>query len=111
MKKVPLLDEKLVVKMMNKFDAQAIAYSSEKELAKPEVRARFVEQAVDETLSLKNKDHLANREAYIQAVVSRLSEEKGVKEWGRETYLKMIKGAKAAELRAPNEGEPGIKNK
>ena len=51
MKKVPLLDEKLVVKMMNKFDAQAIAYSSEKELAKPEVRARFVEQAVDETLS------------------------------------------------------------
>lgn len=111
MKKAISLDEKLVVKMMNMFDVKVIAFTSEKEASKPEIRAKLIEQAVDGALSSKNESHLANREAYIQAVTSRLFREGKVREMGEEGYLKIIKGAKAAELSAPHEGESYIKNK
>jgi len=97
--------------MMNKFDAQVIASDSKEKLAKPEVRASMIEQAVDEILATKNSIHLVNREAYIQAVSSRLFREEKIVEMGEGAYLEMMKGARAAELRAPQEGEGYLKNK
>lgn len=111
MKKTLPLDEKLVVKMMNMFDAKVIAYSSEKEASRPEVRAKIIEQAVDEALALKNESHLANRELYIKAVTSALYREGKVREVGEDNYLKIIKGAQVAERRWPSDSEVGGKIK
>ena len=97
--------------MMNMFDAKVIAFSSEKEASRPEIRAKLIEQAVDEALALKNESHLANREAYIQAVASALFREDKIKELGEKGYLEMIKGAKAAEHQMPPDSKFGINNK
>ncbi len=106
MKKVPLLNEKLVVKMMNKFDAQVIASDAKESLARPEIKAKMIERAVDEMLaSLGNDNYLANREAYIQAVTSGLFREEKIGEMGEKAYRDMMEGAKAAELRALREGK------